>query len=52
MSMLNFIVYFIGSRNLKRYSYQNQKRKWNYQKAMHQGHPSEYKNANGNHYQT
>ena len=47
MSMLNFIVYFIGSRNLKRYSYQNQKRKWNYQKAMHQGHSSEHKNANG-----
>ena len=47
MSMLNFIVYFIGTRNLKRYSYQNQKRKWNYQKAMNQGRPTEHKNANG-----
>ena len=47
MSMLNFIVYFIGTRNLKRYSYQNQKRKWNYQKAMNQERPTEHKNANG-----
>ena len=47
MSMLNFIVYFIGTRNLKRYSYQNQKRKWDYQKAMNQGRKTEHKNADG-----
>lgn len=47
MSMLNFLVYFIGSRNLQRYSYKNQKRKWNYQKAVHQTGPMEHKNANG-----
>ena len=47
MSMLNFIVYFIGTRNFRRYSYQNQKRKWNYQKSVNQGKQTEYKNANG-----
>ena len=47
MSMLNFIVYFIGTRNLKRYSYKDQKRKWDYQKAVNQRQTKEYKNANG-----
>lgn len=47
ISMLNFIVYFIGTRNLKRYSYQHQKRKWEYNKNVTRESAGAQKSADG-----
>ncbi|MGN0353673.1 MAG: hypothetical protein ACI4EI_01200 [Muricoprocola sp.] len=35
LSLFNFIVYFLCSRNVRRYSYKNQKRQWEFKKAVH-----------------